>query len=559
MPRTAVVFLLLAPLIGLEPADHGIRNSELYDLVAAGYLADLQCPDFADFKTEIQSFYQRRSYTPVWTNHGAATRSGVDLIGVLTNASVKGLDPEDYDAARWADRLASLSRSGASPPERDLARFDLELTVSVMRYVSDLHFGKANPGLFHASFDLAGESDLAGFVDLLADANDVTRMLDGVEPPFEGYRRTESALEKYLALAREDAQARFTVPTKVIEPGDPYPEAAQLASLLERLDDLPLNLALPASVYSAPLVAAVKHFQSRHGLDPDGRIGKATLTELNTPLAQRVRQLQLTLERWRWVPHAFSRPPIVVNIPEFELRALDVEYRTELQMKVVVGKAFQHQTPVFAGEMKSVVFRPYWEVPLSIQRDELAPKLDQDRSYFLKNHFEVMTANNKVVSAGAMDDTLLARIRSGELRVRQAPGPENSLGLVKFLFPNQYDVYMHATPATELFSRTRRDFSHGCIRVEKPVELAEWVLRDKPEWTRERILSAMNGDRTAEAALDRPIPVLIVYATAVVLSGGEVHFFDDIYGQDAQLKQALAKSWRCASATSAGSGPNPRE
>ncbi len=266
-------------------------------------------------------------------------------------------------------------------------------------------------------------------------------------------------------------------------------------------------------------------------------LGQGTIAQLNTPLSFRVRQLQLTLERWRWVPHRYSRPPIVVNIPEFQLRALNESYLTELDMKVVVGKAYHHQTPVFAAEMRYVVFRPYWNVPRSIQRAELVPKLNRDRSYLAKNGYEVVTPQDQVVTSGIVDDDVMAQLRSGRLWIRQTPGPKNSLGLVKFLFPNEHDVYLHDTPATELFSRSRRDFSHGCIRVEKPEQLAAWVLRDKPEWTPERIHDAMHGNETIQVTLDTPIPVLIVYATAVVLDHGEVRFFDDIYGQDAQLEQ----------------------
>jgi murein L,D-transpeptidase YcbB/YkuD len=353
------------------------------------------------------------------------------------------------------------------------------------------------------------------------------------------------------------------VTIKPVEPGAAYPAAAQLTAILRRLGDLSADAALPpdSNAYAGPLVDAVKRFQARHGLEPDGRIGKATLLQLNTPVSQRIRQLQLTLERWRWAPHNFPVPPIVVNIPEFQLRALNATYGTELEMKVVVGKAYHHQTPVFAADMKYVVFRPYWDVPVSIERAELVPKLDKDRMYLAKNDFEIVTARGEVVSTGVVDDVLLARLRSAELRIRQVPGPKNSLGLVKFLFPNDYSVYLHGTPATELFSKTRRDFSHGCIRVEKPEELAAWVFRDMPEWTPERIHDAMNGEKTIQVTLDRPIPVLVVYATAVALANGEVRFLDDIYKQDAELEQVLAKGYPYSAwkPTSAEPGRRPRE
>jgi L,D-transpeptidase YcbB len=212
-------------------------------------------------------------------------------------------------------------------------------------------------------------------------------------------------------------------------------------------------------------------------------------------------------------------------------------------MKVVVGKAYRHKTPVFANQIKSVIFRPYWNVPLSIQRAEILPHLEKDPSYLLENSYEIVDRIGHVVSEGAVTDELKDSLRSGKLAVRQRPGPDNALGLVKFEFPNPYDVYMHGTPAKQLFSRSRRDFSHGCIRVEDPVALAAWILRDKPEWTPEAIRNAMNGDETIQVDIKDPIPVLILYGTAVVKEDGEIQFFDDIYGYDAALERVLNEDY----------------
>lgn len=557
--------LILLLTIGLSsanaaPADNG---STLSVLVESGHLSDLRWPDFSDYTTRVQSFYEPSGYSFAWTRGGTATAQAAAIIEVLKAADSQGLNPEDYDGSRWADHLAGLQRAGQSPPDSALARFDLALTVSVMRYISDVHLGRVNPGLFHAKFDLGdSKDDLPGFVrKRLVDAADVNEALAGIEPPYEGYRRTKVALQKYIVLARDPQSDLLPVTKKPVEPRSPYAAAEQLAGVLRRLGDLPGDAKLSPGVYDGPLVDALKHFQTRHGLDPDGRLGKGTIAQLNTPLSFRVRQLQLTLERWRWVPHSYSRPPIVVNIPEFQLRALSESYLTELDMKVVVGKAYHHQTPVFAAEMRYVIFRPYWNVPRSIQRAELVPKLDRDRSYLAKNGYEVVTPQDQVVTNGIVDDDVMAQLRSGRLWIRQTPGPKNSLGLVKFLFPNEHDVYLHDTPATELFARSRRDFSHGCIRVERPEQLASWVLRDKPEWTPERIHDAMHGNETIQVTLDTPIPVLIVYATAVVLDHGEVRFFDDIYGQDAQIDQLFSKGYPCPAwkPTSDGPGPHPHE
>ncbi len=382
-----------------------------------------------------------------------------------------------------------------------------------------------------------------------------------IDPPFDGYRRTLAALAHYRALAREDDGELLPQTKKPVEPGDVYAGVPRLARLLRTLGDLPPDAIRGADdrIYSRVLVEAVKRFQGRHGLLPDGRIGKGTLAQLNTPLTRRVRQIELTLERWRWVPHSFSRPPIVVNVPEFELRAFGPSYASELEMKVIVGGAYRHKTPVFSGELKLVIFHPYWNVPLSIQRAELVPQLERDRSYLAQHDYEVVTQQGAVVTNGTISDELLPQLRSGKLLIRQIPGPKNALGLVKFVFPNPNDVYMHDTPGIELFARSRRDFSHGCIRVEKAAELAEWVLREEPDWSPDRIHEAMNGPKPLQVLLKRPIPVLIVYGTAVVLEGGEVRFFEDFYGDNAALEAQLARGYPRSSATIAVPGPRPRE
>jgi murein L,D-transpeptidase YcbB/YkuD len=231
---------------------------------------------------------------------------------------------------------------------------------------------------------------------------------------------------------------------------------------------------------------------------------------------------------------------LVVNIPEFRLRAVDDQYRWTLFMKVVVGKAYRRQTPVFGAELQSIIFRPPWEVPLSIVRSEMLPHVKNDPSYFSKHSYQILTAAGAVVTDGPVNEETERMLYAGELRVRQPPGPQNALGLIKFDFPNVHDVYMHGTPATELFARSRRDFSHGCIRVEDPVALAAWLLRGNKEWNDERIRAAMFGEKTSRVVLQRSVPVLIVYGTAVVMEDGEVRFFRDIYEQDPALLKALA-------------------
>jgi L,D-transpeptidase YcbB len=439
-----------------------------------------------------------------------------------------------------------------SASDSDRARFDAALTVCAMRYISDLHIGKVNPKYFHFGLDIEHKKySLPDFLrQRVIAAQDVKAILDEVEPPFPRYQRTEEALQRYVELARKDDGEQLTVPAKTLGPGSPYPGVPRLTRLLLLLGDLPPDTAVAAGadsgVYDGPLVSAVKHFQERQGLRPDGRLDAQTVKALNTPLSFRVRQLQLTLERWRWLPHEFTEPPIIVNIPEFHLRAYSTmaEGDVALAMNVIVGKAFGHKTPIFAETMQYVVLRPYWNVPPSIQRSEIVPAIQKSRDYIAKKDFEVTTHSGEVVTSGAVSDEVLDQLRAGKLEVRQKPGPNNSLGLVKLIFPNSYNVYLHSTPAQELFAQARRDFSHGCIRVEKPDELVAWALRNNPGWDLARVREAMkSGKDNQRVNLAKPIPVFILYGTAIVDEKGEAHFYDDIYGLDADLDKVLAKGY----------------
>ncbi len=357
------------------------------------------------------------------------------------------------------------------------------------------------------------------------------------------YRRTLNALERYRALASEDDSEILPAIKKPLEQGDHYAGVSRLIRLLTLVGDIPAAY-VPADsdVYDARLVAAVKRFQTRHGLEPDGRLGKGTLAQLNTPLSFRVRQLELALERWRRLPYNPSRPAIVVNLPEFRLRAFDTGHQPALEMKIVIGRASKLQTPLLSSEIDTVIFRPYWNVPFNIQRKELVPDIIRDPSYILKNNFELVTPKRMVVAQDTVSDTLLAQLRSGMLHLRQKQGPKNSLGLVKFVFPNKYDVFMHDTPAKSLFARARRDFSHGCIRLERAQNLAEWVLRGESGWRQDRIVAAMRGTESISVKLTSPIPVMTIYVTAVVAENGEVHFFEDLYGNDAAFERELAEA-----------------
>jgi len=515
--------------------------SQIQRLIASGQLKEMRWPDFRDLKSTLEEFYEPAGYAPAWIQGTTPSPQALAMIDTFRSAWKKGLEPEDYDASRWDGRLHSLESSSSA-----VDAFDLALTVSAMRYVSDLRIGRIHPQ--HFNFGLTVEQkkyDLARFLrDQLLPASDIAGVLDEIEPPFATYRRTEQALVKYIQLAREDDGEKLPTPPKPVDPGQTYSGVPRLVRLLTLVGDLPPGTQPHDSqIYDATLAEGVKRFQRRHGLDQDGRLGPATIKQLNVPLSDRVRQLQLTLERWRWLPAEFSAPPIIVNIPDFRLRALDENNKVALEMRVVVGKAMTTETPVFARDMTFLVLRPYWNVPPGILRRSTLPAIKRDRNYVARQNFEITTLAGKVVTSGNVSDEVLAQLQAGKLAIRQKPGPNNSLGLVKLMFPNEYAVYLHSTPATELFLKSRRDFSAGCIRVEKPAELTAWVLRNNPGWTLERVRQAMqSGKDNVTVTLARPVPVFIVYGTAIAYEN-EVHFYDDIYGHDRKLAAALGKGY----------------
>jgi murein L,D-transpeptidase YcbB/YkuD len=517
---------------------------QLRTIAAAGALADLTFPNFPDYSQHVQALYQSVNYAPVWVRDGQATPQALAVITAFQSSRQKGLNPEDYDASRWPQRLAALK---SSPGDANtVAHFDAALTVCVMRYISGLHIGRVNPKHFKLGFDVDQKKyDLPQFLaQKLLVASNVPEVLNGVEPTYYGYQRTELALQTYLALADKDHSPPLPDVAKTLAPGDAYPGTEALAQRLQLLGDLPQGPVADAKpgTYQGALVDGVKHFQTRHGLGADGRLGKDTLAQLNTPLSVRVQQLDDALERWRWLPADFSPLPVAVNIPEFVLRVFSPDHRVAMRMNVVVGKAVRNETPVFADEMKYIVFRPYWNVPLSITRGEIIPALQKDGGYLAKKNFEVTDQSGKIVTSGAVSADVLAQLRSGKLLVRQRPGPSNSLGLIKFIFPNEHNVYLHSTPAQSLFSQSRRDFSHGCIRLEKPADLAAWLLQGQPKWTLDAVKAAMqSGPDNQQVNLNPQVPVVIIYLTALVEENGEVYFFNDIYGHDQRLNAALAK------------------
>ncbi|MEQ1911767.1 MAG: L,D-transpeptidase family protein [Vicinamibacterales bacterium] len=499
-------------------------------------------------RTELIELYAPAGFTPIWTDSGGAlSRSAQDALRLLEWAPADGLDPADYAAAdlRATADARHESAGGQLASIDTVADFDVALSASLLRYFRDLHMGRVNPRDVGFTLDMPlEEHDFATLVRDGAAQRELVQTAHALTPRGQQYPALASALARYRELALGNAEIVLPRFEKSVHPGEQYSSLPELRAALILLGDLDAaSPALESDRYDGVLVEAVRHFQRRHSLEPDGVLGKTTIAELTVPLAWRVRQIELAMEEQRWLRDLPSDRLIVVNIPMFRVTAWDTTPAggaPAFTSRVIVGKAAATPTPVVSGMLSEVIFRPYWNVPTSIVRKEILPALARQPDYLERERMELVAGQadeSPVVSATAEN---LALLRSGRVRLRQRPGPQNALGLIKFSFRNEYDVYMHSTPAPGLFARSRRDFSHGCVRVGDPIGLAEWVLGTQLEWSRERITAAMNAPQSARVAVRAQPRVMLLYTTAEVqLDSGDVAFAHDIYGHDGRLDRAI--------------------
>lgn len=474
----------------------------------------------------LERFYAPRGYAPVWNRQQAEA-----ALALLAQAPAEGLDPGDYHN----DELRRLLDDGqVGQPRRDVA-----FTTAMLHYLADLRLGRVRSEYHTAGAD----TRLARFdpVELLRGALANGRLSDAVaaaEPQVPLYGRVKQALARYRELAHEP-QPRLPSPRGTIGVGDRYAAVDELHDRLALLGDLAGDEPGPQDgLYDATLAEGVRRFQGRHGLPETGELGAATVAALNVPLDQRVRELELTLERLRWIPDLPAGPMVAVNLPAYRLWAFDRANPAAqpLEMRVIVGQAVKTPTPLFIGQMRYLEFNPYWNVPRSITLKEVIPKLERNHGYLDKNDMELVGQGGVTTTVSA---ETIAELRAGKLRVRQRPGPKNSLGAIKFAMPNPQDIYLHSTPNREFFLKSRRDLSHGCIRVEQPAELARFVLRNDPRWDIDQIQAALEPGPTRRVDLPAVVPVVLFYATALAGRDGKALFARDIYQRDPKLEQAL--------------------
>ncbi len=536
---------LSAPMLWAEQTSDELASvaKEISAIIAVKQHPSLIPSNFAHRFDDLDALYKMTNYQPLWLGHGNTEKNIADALQLLGSAGVNGLNKTDYDVdGLQRKRQALINFSPAA--NKDLADFDTAISLSLLRFLHDLHYGRVNPQGINFNLKLREKKliDLPLLVKEHLDQQMLTALSGRVEPKLQQYQKLKSALANYRELAEKAVPFQLAF-NKSIRLGDTLSQREALRQRLVTLGDLPNeeNNPEPSTHYTDNIVAGVKKFQHRHGLAADGVIGKTTALELNVPLQQRVSQIELAMERLRWLPELSSEPSIIVNIPAFQLSAfenINDPNSSVTEMRVVVGKAMKNQTPVLMATMSFIDFSPYWNVPYNIVKEELIPKLSQNPGYLNKENMELVSSEG----VSAFSEASIAQLKQGSLRVRQRPGKKNALGKVKFLFPNKNDVYLHDTPANSLFSRSRRDFSHGCVRVSNPESLAEFALKNQKGWDKATIKQAMYSPKMQRVILKKPIPVLFFYITAFFDQQNNLVFYPDIYDHDTALQEALKKS-----------------
>lgn len=488
----------------------------------------------------IASVYEKRGFAPLWSD---PRRAGA-LLAAIEDSAAHGLDPRDYHA----EALASSPPVAAGSVDGERARVERELllTDANLRLAYHLYFGKADPRALQHGWNfprsLDGVDPATALARLLA-APDPAASLEALAPRLPQYRELRGALARLRESERRGGWPRVSEGPK-LERGSSGPRVRQLRERLLASGDLPAGLG-DADDFDDGLDAALRRFQARHGLDADGVAGRATVAALNVTVAERIAQVRANLERLRWVARELAGEYLLVDIAGFSAQ-LWLNDALAWQARVVVGRPFR-TTPEFRAPMKYLVLNPEWNVPPTILRQDVLPKVIRDPAYLQRQHMRVVDPAGRQVDAAAIDwPRFRDQPRSFPYQIVQAPGKDNPLGAVKFMFPNEHSVYLHDTPSRALFDRTVRAFSSGCIRIDKPLDLAVLLLDDPKRWGRPQLEEAIATGRTQTVPVRRTVPVMLLYFTATAGPDGELQFRPDLYGRDGPIVSALAAPFRFA-------------
>ncbi len=490
----------------------------------------------------IPGVYLKRAFKPLWISGGTLSAGALELVDRIRRAGEDGLRPSDYHLHKIERIMRQYAGTQHTPQPHDpriQAELDILLTDAFFLLSSHLYGGRVNPETIHSQWEAFGtHGDLSPVLDEALQGTGISRVIATLHPPHAGYRGMRRALSRYRDIAA--CGGWQAVPEgATLRPGDESGAVALLRERLKRTGDLQEVPPENPSLFDGPLEQALQRFQQRHGLAVDGVAGKNTFRALNMPVEERVRQIEINMERWRWVPHDLGERYLIVNIADYRLWVMEKD-EAVFESRVIVGRTYR-KTPVFNSRMTYLVFNPFWNVPHRLAVRDILPKIKKDPDYLQREGFRVFSGweeDAPEIDPGTVDWQALS-VKDFPYRLKQDPGPQNPLGRVKFMFPNKYSVYLHDTPSRRLFLKPVRGYSSGCIRVEEPVGLAEYVLAGQEGWTSEAIGRAIEGGGNRVVGIERPINVHLLYWTAWVDEGEIVHFRDDIYDRDLPLARAL--------------------
>jgi murein L,D-transpeptidase YcbB/YkuD len=534
---------VLLPNGHAQPVSYQVREA-LRSRIEAGRTGEIlsACDERIHASAALAPFYEARGYRPAWTDERGPRKQALELMGAIGEAVDEGLNPEDYHFAAISQNLDRLGHGRGSEAGADaaiLADLELLLTDGFLIYATHLLSGRVNPETIDPEWRAnQREADLPTVLERTLSEDRVAGTLRDLLPAHSGYAMLREALKTYRRIEVNGGWVKVPNGPKMTK-GHRGHRVVELRKRLLATGDLEEGESPDGPDFDEALEQAVRRFQGRHGLDTDGVVGRNTLSALNVAVGDRLGQIQVNLERWRWLPQDLGNRYVLVNLADFKLEVVETGRRV-MGMRIIVGKGYR-RTPVFSGMMTYLVLNPTWHVPAKIARLDKLPLIRKDPGYLSREHFRVFDgwgAGATEIDPATIDWPNVIP-RNFKYRLRQDPGPWNALGSIKFMFPNEFGVYIHDTPSRELFKKTVRTFSSGCIRIEKPVQLAEYVLEGDLKWNDETIMAALKRGQEQTVRLPAPIPVHLLYWTAWVGPYGTVQFRKDVYGRDGRVLEAL--------------------
>jgi len=486
--------------------------------------------------SKLLEFYINRQYRPVWSDNACLLSSAGAMFFALQQARQDGLAPEDYHLSAIESLIGQIYIASLQDkrPELKIAELDLLLTDAFLLYASHLANGRVKMRQYATDFS----NDIDNLPDFLEKGlhSNILEAIDSVKPTRQEYKNLALALNRYQEIMKQGGWPVIP-PGPALKQGSKGERVVLLHKRLAMSGDLKDVDDKGSDVFGPALDQAVRHFQKRQGLKDDGVAGSGTLAALNVSPAGHLRKIELNMERWRWLPKELGDRYIRVDIPKFRLNVIEKE-QSVLSMRVVVGK-LERPTPLVGKPMTYLVLNPFWYIPPKIAVEDKLPLIRRDPGYFSRNNIRVYRGGMQ------LDPRRINWSSVGKgyfpFKLRQTPGTHNALGRIKFMFPNKYSVYLHDTPTKHLFSQSVRTFSSGCIRIEKPVDLAEYLLQDQPGWNKEKIRSIITTDKSHTITLKNHVPVYLMYWTAWADDEGFVSFGPDMYGLDSIMDKEMPK------------------